>query len=67
MANHDGNKPVKLEELPEALTPEQVAKLLQCSVQSVYRRCRTGELPAKKIGRLTRIPKRAFVEWFEAS
>jgi excisionase family DNA binding protein len=39
----------------KALTPEDVAKFLQFNVQTIYRKIRKGEIPAKKIGKDYRI------------
>lgn len=41
---------------PRAYTPEQVAKMLQLSKNTVYELISRGEIIAKKIGKLYRIP-----------
>lgn len=38
-----------------ALTPEDVAKILKMSKVNIYRKIRSGEIPAKKIGKEYRI------------
>lgn len=43
--------------LPKAYTPEQVAVMLQLSKNTVYQLISRGELVAKKIGKVYRIPK----------
>lgn len=43
--------------LPKAYTPEQVAIMLQLSKNTVYQLINRGEIVAKKIGRVYRIPK----------
>jgi excisionase family DNA binding protein len=40
----------------EMLTPTEVAEYLKVPVQTVWRWCRTGTLPAVKIGKYWRIP-----------
>ncbi len=45
------------EELPLALTIEQLAQVLRIGRGSAYRLAQTGELRAIKIGRQIRIPK----------
>ena len=41
----------------DVLTVEQVAGLLQVSVLTVQRLCRSGQLPARKIGRRWYVPR----------
>lgn len=42
--------------LPKAYTPEQVAVMLQLSKNTVYQLINRGEIIAKKIGKVYRIP-----------
>lgn len=42
--------------LPKTYTPEQVAKILQLSKNTVYELISRGEIIAKKIGKVYRIP-----------
>lgn len=42
--------------LPKAYTPEQVAAMLQLSKNTIYQLINRGELVAKKIGKVYRIP-----------
>ena len=42
--------------LPKAYTPEQVAAMLQLSKNTIYQLISRGELVAKKIGKVYRIP-----------
>lgn len=42
--------------LPKTYTPEQVAKILQLSKNTVYELINRGEIIAKKIGKVYRIP-----------
>ena len=40
----------------EMLTPHEVAEYLRVPIRTVWRWCRTGTLPAVKIGKYWRIP-----------
>lgn len=42
--------------LPKAYTPEQVALMLQLSKNTVYQLINRGEIVAKRIGKVYRIP-----------
>lgn len=42
--------------IPKALTPEQVASILQLTKNTVYNLIDRGEIVAKKIGKVYRIP-----------
>lgn len=42
--------------LPKVYTPEQVAAMLQLSKNTVYQLINRGEIVAKKIGKVYRIP-----------
>lgn len=42
--------------LPKVYTPEQVAQMLQLSKNTVYQLISRGEIVAKKIGKVYRIP-----------
>lgn len=42
--------------LPKVYTPEQVAEMLQLSKNTVYQLINRGEIVAKKIGKVYRIP-----------
>ena len=44
-------------DLPVTLTVNQVAKLLQVKPRTIRRNIEFGEIPAKKIGRVWRIPR----------
>lgn len=52
----------RVEDLPDVLTVQQVAEVLQCSDKHVYGLAAKGALPRIKVGRLVRIPKRGLVE-----
>ncbi len=49
---------------PEFLTPQQTAELLQLPKRTVLALCRRGDLGARKLGRLWRIPREAIREAF---
>lgn len=44
------------DKLPQVYTPEQVAKILQLSKNTVYDLISRGEIIAKKVGKVYRIP-----------
>jgi excisionase family DNA binding protein len=46
-----------LSALPDVLTPEQVASVLQISPAGARQMCRDNSLPSFKVGSLWRIPK----------
>jgi excisionase family DNA binding protein len=48
----------------EVLTVGEVAEYLRVHRMTVQRWCRSGSLPAAKIGRAYRIRKRDFEEWW---
>ncbi|MEO8048501.1 MAG: helix-turn-helix domain-containing protein [Nitrospirota bacterium] len=53
--------------MPEYLTGEQVAELLQVSVKSVWRWVKTDpSLPCFKIGRTIRFPRERLMRWLRA-
>lgn len=43
--------------LPKAYTPDQVATMLQLSKNTIYQLINRGEIVAKKIGKVYRIPQ----------
>ena len=45
----------KFENIPQMLTPAEVAARLSVHIETVRRYIRSGDLPARKIGRLVRI------------
>ena len=59
---HD-TTPGLLDDLPAILTLEQAAEVLQLGITTTRGMCRTGELPAFKLGQQWRIP-RAWLENF---
>ena len=52
-----------LDNLPEILTPKQLAEFLQVSDQTIKRIIKRGELKAFKAGREWRIEKEAVFDW----
>lgn len=48
---------INTQTLPIAYTPEQVAEMLQLSKNTVYQLIGKGEIVAKRIGKVYRIPK----------
>ena len=55
-----------LQDFPDVLTAEQVADVLQCSVEHVYTMWRKRQMPHFKVGRLVRMHKRTLIEWIES-
>lgn len=54
-------------QLPAYLSPAEYAALMGLNLKTVQRMCRTGELPAHKVGpRLWRIDKNAALERMNA-
>lgn len=53
------------DEWPYILTCPQVAKILKISKAKAYRMAKNGELPAKKFGKVVRVPREAFKRWLE--
>lgn len=47
---------ISSQNLPKVYTPEQVAQILQLSKNTVYDLIQRGEIVAKKIGKVYRIP-----------
>lgn len=47
---------INTQALPKVYTPEQVAEILQLSKNTVYQLINRGEIVAKKIGKVYRIP-----------
>lgn len=45
--------------LPKVYTPEQVAEILQLSKNTIYKLIARGEIVAKKIGKVYRIPAKS--------
>lgn len=52
-------KPASLDEMPEAMTPEQVAAVLNVGLRKVYWLLQTGQLPGLHLGRTWRIGREA--------
>jgi excisionase family DNA binding protein len=57
-ATGSGPELVRLADLPDFLTVDQVAAVLRLSRGSVYQAVRRGELPSVPLGRRLLIPKR---------
>jgi excisionase family DNA binding protein len=51
----------QVDQLPEYLTPAEVAAFLRLKTGHVYEAVRIGSLPAIRVGKLIRIPKSAVV------
>lgn len=55
-----------LDSLPEFLTVHQIAELVAMHPNSIYLRCKSGELKSIKTGNIRRIRKDVFLEWLQA-
>lgn len=49
----------------EILTASEVAEYMQLSTGYILQLCRTGQIPAIKLGNRYRIPKISLVRWLE--
>ncbi len=56
-----------MEQLPDLMTVQQVAKYLQVSEPTVWRMVSEGRIRSVKIGRARRVPKEALAELIKAS
>lgn len=56
-----------LKEVPDVLTPEQTAKILNISKNSVYRLIREHLLGCKRIGRKIIIPKVCLIAYLRSA
>lgn len=45
------------------ITPEEVADMLNCGMNTTYKLLKTGKIKAMRIGRVWKIPKRAVQEY----
>ncbi|WP_094604745.1 hypothetical protein SPSIL_020100 [Sporomusa silvacetica DSM 10669] len=54
-----------LNNLPDVLTPKQLADFLQVSDQTIKRAIKAGKLKAFKVGKDWRIEKEAVLEWVQ--
>lgn len=52
-----------LDNLPEIITPKQLAEFLQVSEMTVKRALKSGELKGFKVGRDWRIEKESVMKW----
>lgn len=54
---------MELSNLPEICTPEQVAKYLGVTRNTVYRWCGDGDIPSIKIRKVRRIQRSTLITW----
>lgn len=57
---------LNLDQLPDVLTAEQVAGVLQCSTEHVYVMWRRNLMPHFRVGRLVRTHKQMLLEWIKS-
>lgn len=55
------------EELPIALSPMDIKEILDISKNNAYALCNSEGFPAIRIGKLIRINKDKFIEWFNST
>jgi excisionase family DNA binding protein len=58
------DSPPRVEDLPDVLSPEQAARLLRVSVNTLYAELRAGRIPHLRVGRGIRILKEALLAAF---
>lgn len=51
------------QDLPEILTMEQAAELLQVSVRTIQRLVKTGEIPGRQVGTQWRFHRDQLIDW----
>lgn len=56
-----------IDDLPEVLDVIDIRSFLHISKSSAYELVASGQFHVVKIGRVFKIPKKAFVEWFQGS
>ena len=49
----------------QVLTPDEVAKILQVSVNHVYNQLKAGVIPGFKLGSTWRISRKKFDKWLD--
>ncbi|MBB6692320.1 helix-turn-helix domain-containing protein [Cohnella xylanilytica] len=54
---------MRISDLPEILTVKQIAEHIGWHPNTVYLRCKSGELRSFKSGNSRRIRKSAYIEW----
>ena len=56
-----------VEDMAEALTIAEVSERLRVNRRTVYALISRGELRAKRVGRVWRVPKRALLDYLESN
>ena len=56
---------LRLEDLPEVLTLDELAGFLRVHRRTLSRMCEQGQIPYRKIGDTYRFSKRAIQRWLE--
>jgi excisionase family DNA binding protein len=54
-----------MDETETLLTPPEAAKLLRVPVSWIYERTRRDAIPLRRLGKYTRIPQGALLQWVE--
>lgn len=58
---------VRLDELPDVLTADEVAEVLRVGRNTVYDCVRTGAIPSVRLGRRLLVPKAALLRLLEGA
>ncbi|WP_286231333.1 helix-turn-helix domain-containing protein [Neobacillus mesonae] len=58
-------KPINREDLPEALTPTHIQKILGIGRRQTYELMENPPFHIVKVGRLYKISKQSFFKWFD--
>jgi len=54
---------MKIADLPEICTPDQVAEYLGVTRNTIYRWCNDGDIPSIKVRKVRRIQKSTLLDW----
>lgn len=60
----DGTNKLKLEDLPDVLEVIDIQEFMKIGRDQAYALCKSEKFHTHRIGRLIKIPKQGFVEWF---
>lgn len=57
----------QFQELPDALSAEELAEALRVNVKTVYKLIRAGAIPAVRVGREYRVAKGALIDFLRST
>jgi len=55
-----------LEDFPEILTVQDLAKILRVGIRTAYRTCHRQDFPAIRVGKQIRVSKNALNKWLQS-